>query len=187
MAGNDRKRYQRRTTLSGLESIRKKYTEHLRLNGPASYWKELEADYDEAGNKWRWWSVGITIVFVALLTLILLIHPDSKFMSNGVFDVNSLRNALIFTIITSISIYIITLFVKLSVSSYHLARDARERYQITHVYLSLLNENENAITDAERITVLQSIFSRADTGLLKGDSGPTVPDSLSQLLKLLKK
>lgn len=174
-------------TLSELESIRARYTEHLRLQGPASYWKDLEKEYNEAGNKWRWWAVGTTAVFIALLTIILLVHPTSTFINNGVFDVNSLRNALIFTIITSISIYIITLFVKLSVSSYHLARDAKERYQITHVYLSLLNENENAIKDAERITVFQAIFSRSDTGLLKSDSGPTMPDSLTQILKLLKK
>jgi flagellar biosynthesis chaperone FliJ len=174
-------------TISELDSIKKKYTEHLRLEGPAKYWEQLETSYNISGDKWRSWAVWATVIFIALLTLILLIHPDSKFITNGIFDVNSLRNALIFTIITSISIYIITLFVKLSVSSYHLARDAKERYQITHVYLSLLNENENAIKDAERITVLQSIFSRADTGLLKGDSGPTVPDSLSQIIKLIKR
>jgi hypothetical protein len=173
------------STLGELETIKKRYTEKLRLEGPATHWEQLETNYNKAGNKWTWLAVSLTVVFISLLTVILLIHPDSLFITNGVFNFNSVRDALIFTIITSISVYIITLFVKLAISSYHLARDARERYQITHVYLSLLNEN--AINDAERITVLQSIFSRADTGLLKGDSGPTMPDSLTQILGLMKK
>ncbi|MBB6670237.1 DUF6161 domain-containing protein [Cohnella nanjingensis] len=172
-------------TLRELEQIRKTYTEKLRLEGPATYWKELEKEYNESGNRWRWWAVGSTAIFVVILTVILLIHPDSQFITNGALDVNSLRNALAFTIITSICIYLTTLFVKLSVSSYHLARDAKERYQLTHVYLSLLNES--AVNEVERITVLQSIFSRSDTGLLKGDSGPTIPDSLTQIIKLLRK
>ncbi|GAE48464.1 hypothetical protein JCM21738_5611 [Mesobacillus boroniphilus JCM 21738] len=55
--------------------------------------------------------------------------------------------------------------------------------QLTHLYLALINEN--AITTEERSIVLQALFSRADTGLLKGDSSPTIPDSglIGQLLK----
>lgn len=118
-----------------------------------------------------------------MLTIILLLHPEAKFVKNGLLDINSVKNAVILTILTSISIYMITLFVKLATSSYHLARDARERYQLTHIYLSLLKED--AIRDEERTIIIQSLFSRADTGLLKGDSSPTVPDSLGQIIKLL--
>lgn len=69
--------------------------------------------------------------------------------------------------------------------AYHLARDAYERYQLTHVYLSLLDVK--AVNDNERSIVLQSIFSRADTGLLKGDSSPAFPGMLEQILKNMKK
>lgn len=172
------------TILNELEDIKEKYEEKLRLEGPATYWKKLEIEYDEAGNRWRKWAIGSTVAFVILMTFILLFQPDYKFFNNGIFDFNSLRNALIFTIITSVCIYLITLFVKLSISAYHLSRDAKERYQMTHVYLSLLNKN--AVNEAERITILQSIFSRADTGLLKGDGGPTMPDSLSQIFNMFK-
>ena len=129
------------------------------------------------------WAVFSSLIFVVLLTIILLLHPEAKFVKNGLLDINSVKNAVILTILTSISIYMITLFVKLATSSYHLARDARERYQLTHIYLSLLKED--AIRDEERTIIIQSLFSRADTGLLKGDSSPTVPDSLGQIIKLL--
>jgi hypothetical protein len=75
----------------------------------------------------------------------------------------------------SVGIFLINFFIKLAISAFHLSRDAYERLQLTHLYLALLNEE--GITKEERTIVLQSLFSRADTGLLKGDSSPTIPDS----------
>jgi hypothetical protein len=34
------------------------------------------------------------------------------------------------------------------------------------------------VTDNDRSIILQSLFSRADTGLLKEDSSPTMPTSI---------
>lgn len=65
-------------------------------------------------------------------------------------------------------------FGSLATSSFHLQRDAIERRRLTHVYMSLLRED--AIKPEERSLVLQSIFSRADTGLIRGD-GPTMPET----------
>lgn len=68
-------------------------------------------------------------------------------------------------------------------SSLHLARDSEERHTLTYFYLALLNET--TITEDDRKLILQSLFSRSDTGLLKEDSGPTMPtDSLSKLLTI---
>ena len=62
------------------------------------------------------------------------------------------------------------------------ASDAQERHQLTYQYLSLLQAN--AIEEKDREIILQSLFSRADTGLLKGDSSPTMPDGfMNQILK----
>ena len=73
----------------------------------------------------------------------------------------------------SVLIYFIRLFVKLSKSAYHLSRDARERYQLTHVFLAMIRKG--AIQVEDRKIILQALFSRADTGLLKTDGGPTMP------------
>ena len=61
-------------------------------------------------------------------------------------------------------------------SSFHLSRDAEEREQLTHFYLALKKDTE--INEQERQLILQSLFSRADTGLLKDDSSPTMPTSI---------
>ena len=86
---------------------------------------------------------------------------------------NTVRTTAMLTVITSVSIYGLRVAVKLTMSSYHLARDARERKQLTYFYLSLINEK--AVTDKERELIMTSLFSRADTGLLKGYSSPEMP------------
>lgn len=92
--------------------------------------------------------------------------------------------SIILTVIISAGLLLINLFIKLSLSAYHLSRDAQERHKLAYVYLALLKEK--AVEESDRTVVLQSLFSRSDTGLLKGDSSPTIPDGMiAQALKTL--
>lgn len=158
------------------------YKEKLRLEAPAKYWQDLNIEYKKSGKSWRDWAVGSGVVFIIFLTIILYKFPATLFEN---FGFNSVKATIIFALIASIGVYIIRFFVMLSTSSYHLARDAHERYQLTYIYLSLLKEN--AIDTTERSIVLQALFSRADTGLLKGDSSPAFPGVLEQIIKNVKK
>jgi hypothetical protein len=65
-------------------------------------------------------------------------------------------------------------------SSLHLSRDAKEREQLTYFYLALIQEN--AVTDAERELVLRSLFSRSNTGLVKGDDAPEIPPGVADII-----
>ena len=58
-------------------------------------------------------------------------------------------------------------------STYHLGRDAEERYSLTYFYLAL--SKDVTVEKEERLLVMQSLFSRSDSGLLNTDSGPTLP------------
>ena len=69
-------------------------------------------------------------------------------------------------------------------SSFHLARDSDERHTLTYFYLSLLKDENNELDKEEKQLIMQSLFSRADTGLLKEDSSPTMPnDIIGKLFK----
>ncbi|MGD6961518.1 DUF6161 domain-containing protein [Fictibacillus phosphorivorans] len=161
-----------------LIELEKLYTEKLKLEGPATYWEKLKEEYHKKGVMWRWWAIGGTVAFTIFMTILLFKLPvDAK------FNLGTVKTTIILTVMISLGLFLINFFIRLSTSAYHLSRDAAERHQLTYVYLSLLKED--AITEAERSIVLQSIFSRADTGLLKGDSSPTIPDNnmFGQLLK----
>ena len=92
------------------------------------------------------------------------------------FDAAAIRGSLIFVALMSVSGYLIHLFTRIAISSFHLSRDYRERFQLTRVYLALIKDGDVANDENTRQIVLQSIFSRSDTGLLKGDHALTMPN-----------
>lgn len=151
------------------------YTKLLQLKGPAEYWDELAKSYRSRG----WWLLGVVgligvVVFGSLLAL--LFDCDKLPILNHVkFDAVTVRASLIFIVLTSVAGYILHLFTRLSISSFHLARDYRERFQLTRVYLALIKDGDIQNEESTRQLILQSIFSRSDTGLLKGDHALTMP------------
>ena len=84
-----------------------------------------------------------------------------------------LRYSSFFPLMISFSIY-------MCMSCYHQARDAEERSKLASFYLALIEKG--AVTDKERALVINSLFSRADTGLLKGDSTPVMSQNVTELV-----
>ena len=169
-----------------MEEIENLYNEKLRLESPAKYWSELEDKYRNEGFKWLRATVITSVILIALLVSILYNIPNSLNIKYVDFNFESLRSTLILAVITSVGVYMLRLFVKMAISAYHLSRDAKERYQLSYFYLSLINDK--AIYEGDRSIVLQSLFSRVDTGLLKGDSSPAFPidGMLNQIFKNIK-
>lgn len=99
------------------------------------------------------------------------------------FDAAAIRGSLIFVALMSVAGYLIHLFTRIAISSFHLSRDYRERFQLTRVYLALIKDGDIANDENTRQIVLQSIFSRSDTGLLKGDHALTMPVALGDVVK----
>lgn len=166
--------------LTALENL---YEEKLKLEAPADYWNDLDTKYKKDGYFWLVASTLLTGIIMWLLTCIF-----NKLPSDVSADTNWMlvfKTTASITVITSIAVYILRLFVKMATSSFHLSRDARERAKLSYFYLSLIEKK--AITDNERAIVLNSLFSRADTGLLKGDSTPVMSGNVTDLVNSLKK
>lgn len=110
--------------------IKKAYNEHLRLKAPAQYWKRLERQYKKEGFWWMTASIILTLICIWGLIKILYNLPLGLQGKLEEFNIISIRSLILLTLIVSLSVYLIRLFVKLSISAYHLARDAQERYQL---------------------------------------------------------
>ena len=166
-----------------IEVLEETYTKLLQLKGPAEYWDELAKSYRKRG----WWLLGAVgliggVVFSSLLAL--LFDCDELPLLNHVkFDAATVRASLIFIVLTSVAGYLLHLFTRLSISSFHLARDYRERFQLTRVYLALIKDGDIQNEESTRQIILQSIFSRSDTGLLKGDHALTMPVAVGDVVK----
>lgn len=160
-----------------IKELEELYKEKLKLEAPAKYWSDRAKKLRTEG---YWW-LGSLITMVVGAT-VLLVWSLSE-ISNGVlakiFQNNgtAIKWSVVFITLISFIAFAIRIFSKLTFSSFHLVRDAEEREQLTYVYLAL--QKEKGIDETERHLIMQSLFSRADTGLLKDDAGPTMPGSIA--------
>lgn len=152
------------------------YKEKLRLEAPAKYWKDRAILLKSEGDKYLNWLIR-TSVIAAILLFILLMTLGTDFYETAFNDkIKGIKWSIILITIVSLLAFTIKILSKMTFSSFHLSRDAEEREQLTHFYLAL--KKDTTIEPEERQLILQSLFSRADTGLLKDDSSPTMPTSI---------
>src|SRR5690606_2374926 len=162
--------------LTKLINLEETYEAKLKLEKPARYWEKKSTNYYKQANTAKNILIGVVSSSILFLTILLLTAPEWIF--ENIFkgnEIKVIRWSLIFIVLISIIAYAIRAITKYMFSSYHLARDAEERHTLTFFYLSLLKDTD--IKDEERQIILQSLFSRTDTGLLKEDSSPTMPSS----------
>lgn len=161
---------------SKVKELENTYQEKLRLSEPVKYWNKRAEDLRAKGDKARIWLIGMIAFTVIFLIVYICISPSGLIMNVAKGNPDSMKWLLTSITIISFLAYGIRSFNKVMFSSYHLARDAEEREQLTYVYLAL--HNDNKIEESDRSIILQALFSRADTGLLKDDSSPTMPSAI---------
>lgn len=152
------------------------YREKLRLEAPAKYWKDRAEKLKKEGDKHLNWLIWISVIAAALLFTLLILLGTEYFNESFNDNVKGIKWSIILITIVSLLAFSIKILSKMTFSAYHLSRDAEEREQLTHFYLAL--KKDTTIEPEERQLILQSLFSRADTGLLKEDSSPTMPTSI---------
>lgn len=118
-----------------VETLKQLYKEDLRLKGPAEYWQSMSKEYIKKGKYYMRISVAVAILTIALLTLLIIFIPSIG-QDEHWFDFA--RNTAIITVITAIAVYILRITIKMSMSSHHLSRDAKEREQLTY-FLFIFN------------------------------------------------
>jgi len=159
--------------MSELENL---YRQKLKLEAPAKYWSDRAKSLRKEG---YWWLGGlITSIIITVSILVWVLSKIADGTIEHIFDNTGIAIKWTVVPITLVSFltYAIRIFSKLTFSSFHLVRDAEEREQLTYVYLAL--QKEKGIDETERHLIMQSLFSRADSGLLKDDSSPTMPGNI---------
>lgn len=165
-----------------IQKLEHTYEAKLKLEKPARYWQTKSTNYYKQGRLAR--NTIITIVFAVSIFLAVILMTAPEWIFKNIFKENStaiVRWSIILLIFVSLIAYLIRALTKYMFSSFHLARDAEERHTLTFFYLALTKDTE--VNDDDRKLILQSLFSRSDTGLLKEDSSPTMPsDAISKII-----
>ncbi len=158
-----------------MAALEDAYSKKLQLEGPAQHWKNLSRFY----LGWGWGLLTLSLVLggVAIAALIwLLVQADTIVIFNeDKLSLSTIRASLILIAATSMAGYLLHLFTKLAMSCFHLSRDYRERFQLTNVFLALLRDGDVKCDDQVKQIVMQALFSRSDTGLLKGEHSFKMP------------
>jgi hypothetical protein len=158
------------------------YEEKLRMEKPAEYWKKRAIKLNTEGWIALRWLVGLLIF--ACLTLYFLLWQTPEGMLKSFFSEDkgiAIKWSIVYVTFISLIAFGIRAISKVMFSSFHLARDAEEREQLAYVYLALIKDK--AMDKEDRTLIMQSLFSRADSGLLKEDSSPTMPGLANKLIQ----
>lgn len=164
-----------------IAELEKTYQEKLELEAPARYWRKKSEKFYREGRNAR--TILLSIIGFAAVVLVVLLFTSPDWIFNSVFSGNAtaiLRWSFLFITFLSLIAFAIKAISKVMFSSYHLARDAEERHTLTFFYLAL--SKESSIKEEERNMIIQALFSRVETGLLKDDSGPAMPNDLTKFL-----
>lgn len=172
----------RKESQDNIDNIQASYRSKVELDEPIKYWTKRARELRTKGN---WLLMGIVSVSLAFAfaVYLLLWHTPADLMVS-IFNGDkgaAIRWSIIFVIFVSIFFVVVRALLKFMFSNYHLARDAEEREKLTYLYLSMIENG--ALDKDERKIILQSLFSRSDTGLLKEESSPTMPNISSLISK----
>jgi outer membrane murein-binding lipoprotein Lpp len=159
-----------------IEDLQNTYEELLRLKKPAEYWNKRAEKLKKEGWKAINWLVGLVVFACLTLYALLWLTPEGMLLSFITGSASAIKWSVIYITFISFLAYGIKAIHKVAFSSFHLARDAEEREQLTYVYLALIKDS--AVDEKDKNLIMQSLFSRADTGLLKEDSSPTMPNNI---------
>ncbi|PHN00596.1 DUF6161 domain-containing protein [Flavilitoribacter nigricans] len=164
-------------SIKNISDLKKTYQELLRLKAPAEYWNKRAKKLKMEGIIFFVVLAIVVGIVVAILYGLLWQTPEGMLLSFKENQSSAIKWSIVYITLLSFLAYVIRIFHRAAFSSFHLSRDAEEREQLTYVYLSLIKDS--AVDKEEKHLIFQSLFSRADTGLLKEDSSPTMPNDIA--------
>lgn len=164
-------------TMKTVLDLEATYQQKLKLEEPALYWQNRAKKLSRHG----WIAMVVLIGLIAVtawsLGKILWNSPEQIYTSFFSGDKSAaIRWSIVYITLISFIAFCVKAVSKVMFSSFHLARDCEERYTLTYFYLSLLKNSK--VDEKDRQLIMQSLFSRAETGLLKDDSSPTMPSDM---------
>lgn len=164
-----------------VENLEQAFDELLKLKKPAEYWNKRAGVLKGEGHSFLRWLIGLVAFGCLTLYFLLWLTPGGMLLSFIKGETGAIKWSIVYVTFISFLAFGIKVLAKVVFSSFHLARDAEEREQLTYVYLAMIKDS--AVDEKDKSLIMQSLFSRADTGLLKEDSSPTMPGLFEKLVQ----
>lgn len=148
------------------KSLKRTFEEHLRLEAPATYWQERARTTFSAAM----WSLGAFVALASGFIWVVVVHgPQFLKELPSPEDIGNFGTLTMLSIPALTALWILRHFGRLFVTNFERSGDARMRQTMATTFLALTKEGTEAVTQEERLMVLQALFrAPAET---KGDEG----------------
>ena len=155
----------------------------VETNASKSFWNDQATFFTNRYKFYLWTTIITTLILVVLLA------SYKYYLFSSIINIDSVKLNIkdiiaygFIVLLISLAIWIIRIFMKIALSSYHLSIDAKERVTMINTYISLMQEG-NTITDDDKHIMIQSIFRQTNHGIIKDENSVTVTDIISSFKK----
>ena len=160
------------------------YENKLSLEAPEKLWNNRAEDHIKQARNWAIFLVFTVVALIfALGKLVLVIHDYS--LNTIKNEIPFISESFILISVISFFIYIIRILIKIVLSNQHLATEYKQKAALTRFYQSLTKAGTD-ISKEERLIIINSLFSKVETGLVKTDTSNDSDTILAILSKNIK-
>jgi possible abiZ len=169
-----------------LTILENTYREKLKLEEPEKLWNEKAKNY---GKAYKLWGVFVILLSGAIVYFVNKIITEFYFNSrlNSVSDndvLNYFPKTFLFVGILSLALYVLRVFIKITLSNKHLQLEYEQKAALTRFYQALVYEGQN-INENERLIMFNTLFSKTESGLIKLSDTPN--DIENMIFSILSK
>ena len=162
------------------------YREKLKLEEPEKLWNEKAKNY---GKAYKLWGVFVILLSGAIVyfvnKIITEFYLNSRLNSISDNDVlNYFPKTFLFVGILSLALYVLRVFIKITLSNKHLQLEYEQKAALTRFYQALVYEGQN-INENERLIMFNTLFSKTESGLIKLSDTPN--DIENMIFSILSK
>lgn len=166
-----------------IKALEDTYENKLSLEAPETLWRERSEEHQKLAKKWTYFLIFAALALIgALAGLVVVIHSYLNTIQN---ELPFISKSFILISIISFFIYIIRILIKIVMSNHHLATEYKQKAALTRFYQALTKAGTN-IEKEERLIIINSLFSKVETGLVKTDTSNDSDAILALLSKNLK-
>lgn len=156
-----------------FNDLEKAYEENLHLKAPITFWNDKSKEYAKNSRLWFIASIVVSILLMGVGTY--LVHMIYFNPANSKSEaITLIPKSFVLVAIVSLLVYILRVFIKVATSNNHLSLEYAQKAALTDFYLSLLQYENEAINENDKTLIYSTLFSKVDTGLIKGSESSDV-------------
>ena len=156
-----------------LTILENTYKEKLKFEAPETLWNEKAENYGCAYKLWGFFVILLSTAIVYFVNKIITeFYFNSKINSISDNDIlNYFPKTFLFVGILSLALYVLRVFVKITLSNKHLQLECEQKAALTRFYQALVHDGKN-INENERLIIFNALFSKTESGLIKLSDTP---------------